>query len=62
MTYATMFKSGGNSENLRTTFNALRSAITSMLTGNYCRTDPGLTIGTSSKKAVKNAALTFNSA
>lgn len=61
MTYATMFKSGGNSENLRTTFNALRTMVRNALTGDYCRSTPSLQIGTSSKKAVRNnAAFTFN--
>ena len=60
MTYETMFKSGGNSENMRTTFNALRSFITSALTANYVRTDPTLAIGTSSTSEVKASAFTFN--
>jgi hypothetical protein len=54
MTYATMFKSGGNSENLRSTFNDLRTFVLAALTGSTCLTDPGLQIGTSSKKAVRN--------
>lgn len=60
MSVTTMFKSCGNSENLRTTFNDLRSFVVSALTGNYVRTDPTLAIGTSSKKAVKASAFTFN--
>ena len=60
MSRATMFKSCGNSENLRTAFNALREFVTDALTGNTCRSDPGLTIGSSSKKAVKAVAFTFN--
>jgi hypothetical protein len=54
MTYATMFKSGGNSENLRSTFNDLRTFVLAALTGSTCLTSPALKIGTSSKKAVRN--------
>jgi len=47
MTYATMFKSGGNSENLRSTFNDLRDFVMACLIGNKVVTDPGLVIGSS---------------
>ena len=60
MSRTTMFKSGGNSENLRTTFNDLRTFVLAALTGNFVRTDPTLAIGTSSAKAVKASAFTFN--
>jgi hypothetical protein len=53
MTYATMFKSGGNSENLRRTFNDLRTLVLAIATGNICNTPPGLQLGTSSAKAVR---------
>ncbi len=55
MTYATMFKSGGNSENLRRTFNDLRTFVLAALAGNICNTPPGLAIGTGDDKLVKAA-------
>jgi len=56
MTYATMFKSGGNSENLRSTFNDLRDFVMACLIGNKVVTDPGLVIGSSAPEKVKTGA------
>ena len=60
MSTSTQFVSCGSSENLRTAFNDLRAFVVSLATGNYCRTDPTLAEGTSSKKTVKASPFTFN--
>lgn len=45
--------------NLRTQFNALVDMVDLAITGTFVISDPTLAIGTSSKKAVKNAAFSF---